>query len=97
VEVYWADEDVTRSSGRVPSDLRLSLPTDGAVRLPASWRVLWWDGKAWQPVSGAAGYPVRKNELTGINFAPVTTTMLRIEAQLQRGAAAGILEWRIGE
>ncbi|HET8548423.1 MAG TPA: beta-L-arabinofuranosidase domain-containing protein [Bryobacteraceae bacterium] len=97
VEIYWADEDIKRSSGRVPSDLRLMLPTDGAVRLPASWRLLWWDGTAWQPVSGIAGYPVRKDELTALHFAPVTTTMLRLEAQLQRGAAAGILEWKLSE
>jgi hypothetical protein len=97
IGIYWADEDVRRSSGRVPSDLRLMLPTDGAVRLPASWRVLWWDGKEWQPVSGVAGFPVRKDELVEVNFAPVTTTMLRIEAQLQRGAAAGIIEWRVAE
>jgi hypothetical protein len=97
IEIYWADEHIKRSSGRVPSDLRMMLPTDGAVRLPASWRVLWWDGKSWQPVSGAAGYPVRSDELVRLNFAPITTTMLRIEAQLQRGAAAGIIEWRVSE
>ena len=51
----WADEALTKSSGRVPSDVRLKTPTDGRVRLPASYRIEWWDGQAWQPVSRAPG------------------------------------------
>ncbi len=96
VELYWADEELARSSGRVPHDLRLSAPTDGRVRLPASWRLLYWDGAAWQPAAEAAEHGVARDQWNRLSFRPVVTTALRIEAQLRPRQSAGILEWRVG-
>lgn len=80
-EVYWYDDE----------------PSGGQCRVPASWRVLWWDGNKWQPVSNASEYGVRKDRFNRVKFAPVDTTMLRIEVQLRPGFSGGILEWRVGE
>jgi DUF1680 family protein len=96
VEVYWADEEVARSSGRVPHDLRLSAPTDGRVRLPASWRLLYWDGAAWQPAAEAAEHGIARDQWNRVSFRPVVTTALRLEAQLRPRQSAGIVEWRVG-
>lgn len=79
-EVYWFDDE----------------PSGGQCRVPASWRVLWWDGKSWQPVRDASAYGVRKDQFNRVHFAPVETTMLRIEVQLRPGFSGGILEWRVG-
>jgi hypothetical protein len=95
VEVYWADEEVQKGSERVPHDVRLQAPTDGRVRLPASWLLTWWDGTQWTPLK--AEYPVGKDRFVRATFAPVTTTKLRLVAQLQPRNSAGILEWRLGE
>ncbi len=96
VELYWADEETARSSGRVPHDVRLSAPTDGRVRLPAAWRLLYWDGAGWQPASETAEYGVARDQFNRVSFRPVVTMALRIEAQLRPRQSAGIVEWRVG-
>lgn len=68
----------------------------GACRVPASWRVLWWDGERWHPVRGASEYGVERDTFNRVTFEPVETTALRLEVQLQPGFSAGILEWRVG-
>lgn len=45
-EVYWFDD----------------TPHGGLCRVPASWRVLWWDGKNWQPVTGHLQYDTARNK-----------------------------------
>jgi hypothetical protein len=96
VEVYWADEEVTSSSGRVPHDLRLSAPTDGRVRLPVAWRLAYWDGAGWRPASETAEHGLARDRWNRVAFRPVVTTALRIETQLRPRQSAGIVEWRVG-
>jgi hypothetical protein len=79
VEVYWFDD----------------LSTGGGCRTPASWRLLYRDGNAWKEISSAEAYGVQKDRFNEVTFAEVTTTALRLEAQLQPDYSAGILEWRI--
>jgi len=67
----------------------------GSCRVPKSWRLLWRDGGTWKPVEGASLCGVEKDRLNVVTFQPVTTQALRIEAQLQPGFSAGILEWRL--
>jgi hypothetical protein len=97
VEVYWADEELKHSSGRVPSDVRLITPTDGRVRLPASCAVEWWDGAAWRPVSSPSGDILGRSRFNRLAFEPVSTTMIRLAVQLQPRNSAGIVEWRVGK
>jgi DUF1680 family protein len=97
VEIYWADEELKRSSGRVPSDVRLITPTDGRVRLPTSCTIEWWDGSGWRPVSDPSGEVLGRNRFNRVRFSPVTTTMVRLVVQLQPRNGAGIVEWRVGK
>jgi len=71
-------------------------PTDGRVRLPAAWRLLYWDGIGWQPASETADYGLARDQFNRVSFRPVVTTALRIEAQLRPRQSAGIVEWRVG-
>ncbi len=68
----------------------------GGCRLPASWRVLYRDGDQWRPVEEAVGYGVAADRYNSVLFRPVRTGEIRLEAQLQPGFSAGILEMRLG-
>jgi hypothetical protein len=67
----------------------------GGCKLPASWRLLYRDGKEWKPVVDTTEYLVAKDRLCEARFTPVTTTAVRLEATLQAGSSAGILEWQV--
>lgn len=68
----------------------------GQCRVPRSWRLLYKDGDAWKSVEGASAYGTSRNRLNRVTFAPVTTTALRLEAELQPEVSGGILEWQVG-
>jgi len=69
----------------------------GACRVPASWRLLWHDGKDWQPVKLAPGvsYGTALDQFNDVRFEPVTTRELRLEVRLKPEVSGGILEWRL--
>jgi Family of unknown function (DUF5695)/F5/8 type C domain len=77
VQVYWATHDDDTNPGK----------------LPKSWRLLYRDGDDWKEVISPGGYPATADQLTSIDFNAVTTSALRIEAQLQDGATAGLFKW----
>lgn len=66
----------------------------GQCRLPKSWRLTYKDGDTWKPVVATGSYGVAPNAYNKVTFAPVTTTALRVEVQLQAGFSGGILRWR---
>ena len=68
---------------------------DRPCRLPQSWRLLYRDGDDWKEVHGASAYGVAREQYNAVTFDPVTTSALRLEAQLQAGATSGIQEWRV--
>jgi hypothetical protein len=65
----------------------------GQCRVPASWRVLYRDGDHWRRVEATDSYDTRTNRFNRVTFEPVTTTAVRIEARLEEGFSAGVLEW----
>ncbi len=78
----------------------------GAVRVPASWRLLYRDGTEWKPVEASGRYGVERDTFNTVAFRPVTTSGMRIELAMRcdRGAApdqqarcwsAGLQEWRV--
>ena len=67
----------------------------GGCRVPKSWRLLYKDGNQWREVPNASGYGIQKDKFNKVQFKPVQTKSLRLEAKLQPGFSAGILEWRI--
>ena len=70
----------------------------GQCRVPASWRLLYREGKEWKEVklAGGAKYGTAKDAFNKIAFEPVTAAEFRLEVQLQPDVSGGILEWRIG-
>ncbi|MCX6877808.1 MAG: glycoside hydrolase family 127 protein [Verrucomicrobia bacterium] len=66
----------------------------GECRVPAHWKLLYRDGDEWKPVVATGDYGVARDQYNKVTFAPVTTAALRIEAQLQPGFSAGVLEWK---
>ncbi len=67
----------------------------GGCRIPQSWRLLYKDGEEFKPVANPSEYGTAKNKFNTVKFDSVTTTVLRIEVQLQPDFSAGILEWKL--
>ena len=79
VEVYWFDDE-----GK------------GQCRIPKAWKVLYQDADgAWQPVPGASFPQAAKDRWNAVTFPPITTSALRLEADLQADFSGGILEWKL--
>jgi hypothetical protein len=66
---------------------------NGGVRLPASWRLQYWNGNAFVDVPQASGFPVAANQYNRVTFTAVTTTQLRVVLQ-SNNASVGLLEVR---
>jgi hypothetical protein len=67
----------------------------GGCKLPASWKVLYRDGEGWKPVEAVGEYGLKKDAFNRVEFKPVTTSALRIEAQLQKDFSSGMYEWKV--
>jgi hypothetical protein len=80
-EVYWAQDD----------------NSDHQWKLPKSWRVLYHDGDSWKEVNAKRNYSLLVDQDSKAFFEPVTTSALRVEAQLDDNATAGIFEWRVND
>jgi DUF1680 family protein len=51
--------------------------------VPAGWRLVYRDGNDWKPVAPSGPYTVFRDRFNKTDFAPVTTSALRIEIDLQ--------------
>ncbi len=67
----------------------------GGCRVPAAWRVLYKAGESWVPVKASGAYATAKDAWNAVRFAPVRTTALRLEIDLQKDWAAGVHEWAV--
>jgi len=67
----------------------------GGCRVPKSWKLLYKSGNDWKPVETTGNFGVAKDKFNKVVFAPVTTSALRLEVQLQPKFSGGVLEWRI--
>jgi hypothetical protein len=79
--IFWALED----------------DPDNPCKLPKRWRVLYREGENWKEVSAATGYSITADQENRVGFAPVITSAMRIEVQLDDKATAGIFEWRVND
>jgi hypothetical protein len=96
----WAqyDFDTARSVSGVEVYFFDDSKQGGGCRVPATWRVMYRDGDVWKPAPQQGGtLSAASDRFNRAEFAPVTTTALRLEIQLQEGSSAGILEWRVIE
>jgi DUF1680 family protein len=82
VSVYWWDERRVGRHCRVPQSWRLTY------RTPAG---------EWAPVPGASRYGTELDQFNRVTFEPISTTAIRLEAQLQPNWSAGLLEWQAEE
>lgn len=67
----------------------------GGVAAPASYRVLYWDGAAWQPVANASGLGSAADKFNTTSFDEVKTSKLRLEILPDGTHSTGILEWKV--
>jgi len=65
------------------------------VRLPKACRLLYWDGKAFVPVTNASGLGVAANQYNTTTFDEVRTKRLRLEIDSNGTFSTGILEWKV--
>ncbi len=85
-EVFWLDD----------SEPRYGFGLDyNKFRGPQSWNLQYWDGNTWQDVENPSGYWATLDQFDQVLFEPVSTTKLRINAQLRGGYSGGIHEWRV--
>lgn len=68
VEVYWLAFD----------------HYDVVYKAPESWKLLYKDGNAWKEVKNTSPYGTELDKYNKVTFEPVTTTELKLVAQLQR-------------
>lgn len=73
VEVYWLAFD----------------HYDVSYRAPESWKLLYKDGNNWREVRNPSSYGVELDKYNKVTFDPVSTTELKIVAQLQRPPSEG--------
>ena len=66
----------------------------GGVDVPKAYRVLYWDGKVFVPVSNPSGLGVAKDKFNTTTFDVVRTTKLRLEIDSTE-RSTGILEWKV--
>jgi uncharacterized protein len=87
VEIYWAAE--RPRPGAIPGSV------GPGVQAPESYRILYWNGADFVPVSQPEGLGVALNTFNTTSFEPVKTSRLRIEVVPQKERLTGILEWRV--
>ena len=69
---------------------------DGAgVGAPASYRVLYWNGSDFVPVSNPQGLGIAANTFNSTAFDSVTTQKIRLEITTDGKLSPGILEWKV--
>jgi len=63
--------------------------------VPESWELLYKDGEDFKPVINLNEYGTELDKYNLVQFEPVTTTALRLNAKLQPDCSGGILELKI--
>lgn len=78
-EVYWAE----------------GAEGDQKWSVPVSWILQYRDGDDWKNVRTTDAYSVVSGRFNHVTFEPVTTSALRLVAELSKDATSGIYEWRV--
>lgn len=80
-----------------PMEAEISRSEVFWVNPPKSWRVLYQDGRQWKAVAARGSYGVAPNAFAAVEFSPVKTVALRVEATMASDAVVSLAEWRVGE
>lgn len=89
VEVYWFSDAKTGGGCKPPASWKLTY-RDRSGRIAQSHK-----GYAERDVRAHGPYGVKEDCYNRVEFNPVETDAIEIEAVLQEGFSAGILEWRV--
>jgi len=65
--------------------------SENPCKLPKNWRILYRDGESWKEVSAKGDYSVLADQDSKVAFRPVTTSAVRVEAQLKSVDPAMVL------
>lgn len=68
---------------------------NGGIDVPASYKIMYWDGTQWLEVPNASGYKTDVNTFNTTTFSPIKTSHLAIIMDSKNSASTGILEWRV--
>jgi len=79
-----------------PDDQEIGKAEVFWVQPPQSWRLLYQDGGEWKEVAVRGSYGVQPDAFSAVEFAPVKTMAMRIEARMAAEATVSIAEWRVG-
>lgn len=61
---------------------------------PKSYRVSYWTGSAFEPVSGATGFGIAADQFNTTSFKPVKTQRLRLEIEPDGSKNFALLQWK---
>jgi hypothetical protein len=97
IQLDWASPvTVDRSRVWFSQDLDES---GAGVAPPASWKIQYWDGSAWQNVLSPSAYGTSATAWNTVTFTKVTTTKLRallVSSGTEEGKGApGVQEWEV--
>jgi len=87
IDVYWAI-DPPRPNGPPGSGF-------GRTAAPVSYRILYWNGSDFVPMSNAQGLGLAGDTFNTTSFDEVKTEKLRLEVVPDEMRAAGIIEWKV--
>ncbi|MGP3955835.1 DUF6055 domain-containing protein [Nonomuraea sp. 3N208] len=88
----WAE--LTWSSTQTIKSAEVYFFDDGGgVRVPASWKLQYWNGSTYVDVANPSGYPIAAGTYNPVTFSAVSTTRLRVVLQSGQ-ASVGLLEVR---
>ena len=87
IDIYWAIEPPRPNAP----------PGSGSARMiaPVSYRVLYWNGNGFAPVSKARGLGIEGDTFNTTSFDEVKTDKLRLEIVPGETHTAGIIEWKV--
>ena len=91
---YSFDKAVTLSSSSV---YWLNLDHyDVNYRVPESYKISYQNKKGeWVEVKNHSAYETQLDQYNTVSFKPVKTKAIRLNAKIQKGFSAGILEWKV--
>jgi len=69
----------------------------GTMRLPAAYRIQYWDGNGFVPVKNVSGLGLVNNTYNTTSFDEVSTTRLRLEMDSVERFVPTIVEWKVVE
>ena len=103
----WIQYDWTRPIRFTGAELKFwrdsNQGTGDGVAEPDGWKLQYWDGSAWQDVTGVASYGTSTTAFNRVDFDPVTTSRLRATINANSNAhpttplysAVAVTEWRV--